>query len=231
MPTDLKIPLTAQMIPEDGPLTPTQNMMLCAGCVRCCTYVAVEVDAPDTPWQYDQYVWLLYHKNIWMYVEKGNHWYVQFETVCAKLSPQGHCTVHGKHPVLCKNYDARSCERRGELSDVHARFKDGDDLVKWIATQRPRHHARYMAWFQKEHLPKAYGNAPAQVRDEGAAARGNLVGAAPKRADKGPKRAVKKDKPPRMAYYEMPPPPINPLLGAEPTGGVVRKRARAKTPA
>ena len=62
MANDLKIPLTAEAIPEDGPLTPAQNMMLCAGCVRCCTYVAVEVDAPDTPWQYDQYVWLLYHK-------------------------------------------------------------------------------------------------------------------------------------------------------------------------
>ena len=116
------IPPTAEAIPEDGPLTPAQNMMLCAGCVRCCTYVAVEVDAPDTPWQDDQYVWLLYHKNIWMYVEKGNHWYVQFETVCDKLSPTGSCNVHGTHPVLCKKYDARACERRGELSDMTARL-------------------------------------------------------------------------------------------------------------
>jgi hypothetical protein len=238
MSDNLKIPLTAEPIPEKGPLTPAQNMMLCAGCVRCCTYVAVEVDAPDTPWQYDQYVWLLYHKNIWMYVEKGNHWYVQFETVCDKLSPQGHCTVHGKHPVLCKNYDARSCERRGVLSDVIARFKDGDDLVRWIAEHRPKHHQRYMAWFTKEHAPKAYGNAPAQVRDEGAAAGGNLAkgaggakrGGAPiPGAGAGGKRAAAKIKPPKMSYYEMPPPPINPLLGVEPMGGVVRKTKPRKT--
>ena len=77
--------LTDETIPETGPLSAAQCMTLCAGCQRCCTYVAVEVDAPDVPWMYDQYVWLLYHKSIWMYVEKGNKWFVQFETVCEKL--------------------------------------------------------------------------------------------------------------------------------------------------
>jgi hypothetical protein len=147
------IPLTAETIPETGPLTAAQCMTLCSGCQRCCTYVAVEVDAPDTPWMYDQYVWLLYHKNIWMYVEKGNKWYVQFETVCEKLGPKGECRVHGMHPVLCKEYDARSCERRGELSDVIARFYDGEDLVRWLEVKRPTHHKRYQAWFAAAHAP------------------------------------------------------------------------------
>jgi len=204
-----KIPLTPVTIPDTGPLDPAQSMMLCAGCVRCCTYVAVEVDSPDTPWQYDQYVWLLYHKNIWMYVEKGNHWYVQFETVCEKLSPTGQCTVHGEHPVLCKKYDARSCERRGELSDVIANFRDGHDLVRWIEANRPKHYARYMAWFRKEHGGEG----------DDVAAAGN-----------GKRRAVKK--PPKMSYYDMPPAPGNPLLlGAEPAGGVVRKRPTRREPA
>lgn len=204
-----KIPLTPVTIPDSGPLDAAQSMMLCAGCVRCCTYVAVEVDAPDTPWQYDQYVWLLYHKNIWMYVEKGNHWYVQFETVCDKLAPTGRCTIHGEHPALCKKYDARSCERRGELSDVIARFHDGQDLVRWIAAHRPKHHARYLAWFRKEHAGEG----------EKTPAAGN-----------GKRRAVKKDS--TMSYYEMPAPPVNPLaLGVEPAGGAVRKRPARREPA
>ncbi len=197
MANDLKIPLTAVTIPEDGPLTPAQNMMLCAGCVRCCTYVAVEVDAPDTPWQYDQYVWLLYHKNIWMYVEKGNHWYVQFETVCEKLSPVGSCTVHGTHPVLCKKYDARNCERRGELSDVVARFTNGDDLVAWIAEKRPKHHARYLAWYTKEHAPAKPMTAAAEKRR-------------------------------KAAHFEMPPAPVNPLLGLSPIRRAVKKSTHAR---
>jgi hypothetical protein len=197
-----KVPLTPVPVPDRGPLDAAQSIMLCAGCVRCCTYVAVEVDAPDTPWQYDQYVWLLHHKNIWMYVEKGNHWYVQFETVCNQLSPEGRCRIHGAHPVLCKKYDARSCERRGELSDVIARFQAGEDLVRWIAEHRPKHHARYLAWFEKEH-----------GREGVAAANGAKTSARKKRA-------------PKMSFYEMPPAPVNPLaLGVAPPNGAVRKRS------
>ena len=147
--------LTDETIPEEGPLSAAQCMTLCAGCQRCCTYVAVEVDAPDAPWMYDQYVWLLYHKGVWMYVEKGNKWFVQFETVCEKLAPSGACNVHGSHPVLCKEYDARTCERRGELSDVVARFFDGDDLVRWLEARRPGHYRRYRAWFDAAHAPAA----------------------------------------------------------------------------
>jgi len=190
-------PVSSPPIPATGPLTAEQSMALCAGCVRCCTYVAVEVDSPDAPWIYDQYVWLLYHKNVWMYVERGNKWFVQFETVCEKLSPVGHCTVHGKHPVLCKDYDARDCERRGDISDVTARFYDGDDLVRWMEAKRPVHYKRYRKWFDTEHAPAAYGNAPAQVRDTGAAKGGNLA----KRVKSIP-----------LVRYAMPPAPVNPLL-------------------
>ena len=212
MAPDRKVPLTPVRIPETGPLDAAQSMMLCSGCVRCCTYVAVEVDAPDTPWQYDQYVWLLYHKNVWMYVEKGNHWYVQFETVCEKLSPEGRCTVHGEHPVLCRKYDARNCERRGEVTDQIARFTDGHDLVRWLAANRPKHHARYLAWFEKEH-----GRGP-----DGAAASAAV----------GTKRVARKKRAPKMSFFEMPPPPQSPLgLGVAPPNGAVRKRSsRADEP-
>jgi hypothetical protein len=172
--------LTDETIPEEGPLSAAQCMSLCAGCQRCCTYVAVEVDAPDAPWMYDQYVWLLYHKGVWMYVEKGNKWFVQFETVCEKLAPSGACNVHGSHPVLCKDYDARSCERRGELSDIAARFFDGDDLVRWLEARRPSHYRRYRAWFDAAHAPAA---PPAP--------------GAP---------------PPARVRFELPAPPVNPLL-------------------
>ena len=192
-PSPPAIPLTAETIPESGPLTAAQCMTLCSGCQRCCTYVAVEVDAPDTPWMYDQYVWLLYHKSIWMYVEKGNKWYVQFETVCEKLGSRGECMVHGMHPVLCKEYDARSCERRGELSDVLARFFDGSDLLRWLAVKRPTHYKRYRAWFDAAH-------APALPVPPAPGARGT-------RGTRGAKPAG----PIERVHFEMPPPPLNPL--------------------
>ncbi|MGH7724751.1 MAG: hypothetical protein ACREOU_04920 [Candidatus Eiseniibacteriota bacterium] len=201
-----KFQLTADPIPEDGPLTASQSMMLCAGCVRCCTYVSVEVDPPVTPWQYDQYVWLLYHANVWMYLEVGNRWFVQFETRCEKLSPQGHCTVHGRHPALCKDYDPRSCERRAPMDDLRARFHDGEELLAWLEKNRPVQYRRYRAWFEKVHAPKQYANAPARVRDTGAPRRGNLA------------------KPPKPVRFEMPPPPVNPLLFRTPATRVAYRK-------
>lgn len=193
-------PITSEAIPETGPLTGAQCMTLCSGCVRCCMYVAVEVDAPDAPWMYDQYVWLLYHRNVWMYIETGNRWFVQFETRCDKLSDAGQCTVHGQHPGLCKEYDPRSCERRGVMSDIRARFYDGDDLVKWIESNRPTHHKRYRAWFEKQHAPKDNGQPPA-----------NSSGKA-------------KSKPIALIRYEMPPPPVNPLLFRTPATRVAYRK-------
>jgi hypothetical protein len=86
--------------------------------------------------------------------------------------------------VLCKEYDARSCERRGELSDIIARFFDGDDLVRWMQVRRPTHHRRYKAWFDKAHSAAA-GNKPGRG---------------------GTKPA------PKLEHFEMPPPPVSPLL-------------------
>jgi hypothetical protein len=169
-------------IPVEGPLTAAQSMALCRGCVRCCTYVSVEVDPPNVPWMYDQYVWLLEHRGVWMYVETGNHWYVQFETVCEQLDERGGCRIHGRHPVLCKEYDARSCERRGEVK-ILARFRRGDDLVRWMEARRPVHHRRWRAWFEKAH---AGGDAAAGAGTNGG-------------------------KPPKLERYEMPPAPTSPL--------------------
>src|SRR5262249_2593232 len=98
----------------------------------------------------------------WMYVEKGNKWFVQFETVCEKLAPTGACMVHGSHPGLCKDYDARTCERRGDLSEVVARFFDGDDLVRWIEARRPGHYKRYKAWFDRQHAPQPAPSGPVE---------------------------------------------------------------------
>ncbi len=176
-------------IPAAGPLTPAQGMALCQGCNRCCTYVSVEVDAPNVPWMYDQYVWLLEHRGVWMYVQTGNQWYVQFETVCEQLADDNRCKIHGRHPVLCKEYDARSCERRGELTQILARFYRGDDLVRWLEANRPVHYRRYREWFDKAH---ASSHAPA----EGAAG-----------ATNGGKVA-------KLERYEMPPPPVSPFARA-----------------
>jgi len=127
-------------------LTAGENADLCSGCVKCCTYITVEIDAPRAPWEYDQWIWALHHRGVNLYVEKPERWFLHFETVCRQLNAEGRCSIYGRHPVLCREYDPRTCERRLPLGDVRAWFHDADGLERWLQAKRPRHWHRLMEY-------------------------------------------------------------------------------------
>lgn len=139
-------------------LTPTENADLCSGCVKCCTYITVEVDAPRSSWEYDQWIWALHHEHISMYVERPEKWFLQVETRCRRLGQEGRCTIYGRHPVLCREYDPRTCERRFPLSDIRAAFHDAHELEDWLKVNRPRHWEKLMAHRRDFTPPPANGN-------------------------------------------------------------------------
>ena len=127
-------------------LSPGENADLCTGCVKCCTYITIEIDAPRAAWEYDQWIWALHHEGIEVYVERPERWYVHVATRCRQLQSNGRCAIHGRHPVLCREYDPRSCERRLPLADQRAWFHDAHELEDWIAKERPAHWKRLMAY-------------------------------------------------------------------------------------
>jgi len=124
----------------------TENADLCAGCIACCTYVSIEIDPPRAAFEYDQWLWALHHDKVSLYVERPERWYVNFETRCNKLNEQGRCSIHGRHPVLCREYDPRSCERRFPLTDIVAWFRSAEEFETWIRDRRPSHFARLMKY-------------------------------------------------------------------------------------
>jgi len=138
-------------------LSATENADLCAGCVKCCTYVAVEIDPPGSPVDYDQWIWALHHKTISIYIEKPQKWFLCVDAVCEQLNDQGRCSIYGRHPVLCREYDPRECERRLPLTEIKAWFHNAYEFEAWIQRQRPKHWARLMAYRkdQPEGPPKA----------------------------------------------------------------------------
>jgi len=141
---------TAHPEPEDGrdalELSAGENADLCAGCVKCCTYITVEVDKPRSPREYDQWLWAIMHRNVSLYVERPERWFIAFEARCENLDAEGRCGIYGRHPVLCREYDPRSCERRLPLSDIRAWFDTADQFEDWIRRERPAHHHALMAW-------------------------------------------------------------------------------------
>ena len=132
-PVELDDPRDALALPAD------ENADLCAGCIKCCTYISVEVDAPRAAWEYDQWIWALHHQGIELYLERPERWFLHVESRCRKLNDAGRCSIYGHHPVLCREYDPRACERRLPLADVRAWFKSGEELEAWIQRERPAH--------------------------------------------------------------------------------------------
>jgi hypothetical protein len=145
-------------------LSPGENADLCSGCVKCCTYITVEVDAPRAAWEYDQWVWALHHRSISLFVEKPERWFLCVDAVCEQLNEQGRCAIHGRHPVLCREYDPRDCERRLPLSDIVAWFHDAAELEAWLQAKRPKHWKRLMSYRKDEPQgpPMAQWRAPAR---------------------------------------------------------------------
>jgi len=161
-----KLPSDAPPEREARDLSPAENADLCSGCVLCCTYITVQIDTPRSAWEYDQWIWALHHEHISLHVERPEKWFLHVATRCGKLGDDGRCTIYGRHPVLCREYDPRECERRLPLADVRATFHDGEALEAWLAHERPAHHARLMA-HRRDFVP---GAPPAANGGNGAAA-------------------------------------------------------------
>jgi hypothetical protein len=142
--------------PDDGrearDLSPGENANLCAGCVKCCTYVTIEIDPPRAAWEYDQWIWALHHAGIQLYVERPEKWFLHLETRCRRLDGNGRCSIYGRHPVLCRDYDPRGCERRYPLTEVRAWFREAGELETWIARERPAHW-RTLLRFRRDFTP------------------------------------------------------------------------------
>lgn len=135
-------------------LPASENAELCTGCTRCCETVSVEVDSPSTPREYDQWIWVLHHRDLALYIERPDHWFLHIETRCEQLNADGRCRIHGQHPVLCREYDPRVCERRLPLSDQIAWFGDAAALEAWLRERRPAAWKRLVAWREKKaHTP------------------------------------------------------------------------------
>lgn len=96
--------------------------ILCEHCTAaCCRYVAVPLDKPRTPRDYDDVRWYLMHQNISVFIEDGD-WYIQFQTKCRNLLPDHRCGVYPTRPVICRDYQPGECDYSGGTYGYEAVF-------------------------------------------------------------------------------------------------------------
>ncbi len=83
----------------------------CKNCSKCCEYLAVEIDKPESKKDFDNVIWFVLHKNVQVYIGLDNHWYIEFKSKCKELNPKGWCKQYEQRPKICRKYSAKNCEK------------------------------------------------------------------------------------------------------------------------
>lgn len=83
---------------------------LCEQCTgTCCRYVALPIQTPDSPSEFDDIRWYLIHENVSVFVEDDT-WYISFHTPCRHLLPDHRCGIYATRPRICRKYTTESCD-------------------------------------------------------------------------------------------------------------------------
>lgn len=83
---------------------------LCFYCpAKCCHYIAVTIDRPQTWEEFDTVRWFLLHERTAVFVDNGQ-WYLLIYLTCNKLQADGRCAIYPTRPKVCRDYETEICE-------------------------------------------------------------------------------------------------------------------------
>lgn len=139
----------------------------CAGCSQCCEYIALGLDYPTTVKDFDEILWFIIHRDVWIYIDDENDWYIQFNTPCEKLDNM-RCGYYPNRPNVCRDYEPKDCVRYGDGDEPEKyMFKNEVDLFRYLAKKRPKMYKKLkkkldLPYSKKELLDKNFGKIHAE---------------------------------------------------------------------
>ena len=126
------------------PLVTLPSAHPCSGCGACCTYVATQIDDPNTFQQYENIHWYLTHENVGVYIDWEGDWFIEFQTRCRHLTEQKTCAIYEERPRVCSEFSFTECERTTKEPGWKHYFHTQAELVAFLREKRPRAYERYM---------------------------------------------------------------------------------------
>jgi len=76
----------------------------------CCRYFALPIETPEDKGDYDDIRWYLCHKDISVFVDKGD-WYLNIKNKCKYLSEKDYkCRIYNTRPRICRGYRHSDCD-------------------------------------------------------------------------------------------------------------------------
>ena len=122
----------------------------CTECGKCCTYVSVEINAPNSVSSANDMLWYLYHENISLYRDGGGEWSVVFETRCRNLKPDLLCGVYEDRPLICRDFDNTTCEVNDPEGGLEIRTPE--EFVEYLRARRPKLFRKIEGKYLPPHL-------------------------------------------------------------------------------
>ena len=116
---------------------PAPGRVSCLQCAKCCTYVAVGINAPTTPKLATEILWHLYHQGVSVCRDEAGEWYVQFEARCKNLGEGNLCAVYLNRPHICRAYDDQVCEVNAPQKGL-IEFKEPQAFLEYLSVKRPK---------------------------------------------------------------------------------------------
>ena len=115
---------------------PDRPLTVCTECGKCCTYVAVGVNAPDSIRRATDMLWYLYHQDVTVYRDGDGEWSVVFETRCRNLQSDLLCSIYEHRPEICRGFDNRTCEVNDP--DGGLSIETPEQFLDYLRERRPR---------------------------------------------------------------------------------------------
>ena len=97
-------------------ITKTKNKTIeissdkCDGCIgKCCCYTLVDLPAPRSRLDFNNYAWYLAHESTTIYYDEKK-WYLAVNTKCRYLDENNRCVIYDKRFEACRDHTDENCE-------------------------------------------------------------------------------------------------------------------------
>ena len=106
--------------------------ILCQKCAGlCCRYVALPIETPATPGDYDDIRWYLAHEGFSVFVEDDD-WYINISSRCKYLDKDNRCDIYHHRPRICRGYKDETCDYHSGDYGYELYFTSTEELDEYI---------------------------------------------------------------------------------------------------
>ncbi len=106
----------------------------CGG--KCCRYVAIEIDRPNTKSGIDHIRWYLLHENVNVFLDHWKKWHIEFHSPCECLDKNGRCSCYSERPKICRQHGCEEGDCEFFDSPYLEYFKSARDFEKYLKKKK-----------------------------------------------------------------------------------------------